>query len=225
MSASQVDRPKLKRIRLPRIGRGSAGLRMTGREFDAIDRYDDSYNYELFGGTLVVNPIPLEAEADPNDALGFYLRLYQHQRPEGTLDLTLPERYVNLTDLDRRRADRLIWAGLGRLPDPSIDKPTIVVEFVSRARRDWLRDYHTKRDEYLAFGIKEYWVIDRFRRTMTVFRSADPGPSEQVITEAGTYVTLLLPGFELPLVRLLEVADRWAKSHSSRKRPKGRGNS
>ena len=55
---------------LPRISPSSAGLQMTPEEFDAITNYDDRYRYELVHGVLVVNPIPSEAEADPNEELG-----------------------------------------------------------------------------------------------------------------------------------------------------------
>jgi Uma2 family endonuclease len=152
-----------------------------------------------------VNPIPSEAEGDPNEELGHLLRLYRDQHPEGrSLDKTLTERYIRTHD-SRRRADRVIWAGLGRRPDPKVDVPAIAVEFVSRSRRDWRRDYEEKRGEYLAIGVAEYWIIDRFRRTLTVYRLQD----EQVIHEAETYRTGLLPGFELPLAHLLALADEW----------------
>jgi len=119
---------------------------------------------------------------------------------------------VHLDD-SRRRADRVIWAGLGRVPNPRTDIPTIVVEFVSGSRRDRTRDYVLKRGEYLALGVKEYWVIDRFRRTLTVFRPAGKsGPQEQTIREDTVYQTPLLPGFELPLSRLLGIADDWNDS-------------
>ena len=52
----------------------------------------------------------------------------------------------------------------------------------------------------------EYWVIDRFRRIMTVYRARKP---EQVIQENEVYRPSLLPGFELPLAKLLTVADQW----------------
>ena len=81
-----------------------------------------------------------------------------------------------------------------------------MVEFVSRRKRDKRRDYEEKRREYLAIGVFEYWVIDRFARTMTVFRH---GQTEHVVHENGTYRTDLLPGFELLLARLLAVADEW----------------
>jgi Uma2 family endonuclease len=139
------------------------------------------------------------------------LRNYSKNHPQGSaLDKTLSEHEIRPGDA-RRRADRVIWAGLGRLPDPVEDVPTIVVEFVSRRKRDWLRDYEEKRREYLAMGISEYWVIDRFRRTMTVYRNPPRGPAEQVIAENEVYRTDLLPGFELPLAPLLAVAGDWRK--------------
>jgi Uma2 family endonuclease len=58
----------------------------------------------------------------------------------------------------------------------------------------------------MEIGIQEYWLIDRFRRIMTVFR---PNQPEIILTESETYSTPLLPGFELPLARLFAVADQW----------------
>ena len=97
------------------------------------------------------------------------------------------------------------------MPDPAVDTPTILIEFVSEAKRDWQRDYVDKRREYMAIDIAEYWIIDRFRRTMTVFLNQPDGPREQLVRENEVYRTPLLPGFELPLARLLAVADRWQK--------------
>ena len=60
--------------------------------------------------------------------------------------------------------------------------------------------------------MKEYWIIDRFHRTMSVFRRDPPVTGVErvdTIAETQTYRTCLLPGFELPLARLLTVADRW----------------
>lgn len=122
--------------------------------------------------------------------------------------MTLPERYVHLRD-GRRRADRLVWAGLGRRPDPRRDVPTIVVEFVSEGRRNGRRDYVEKRREYLQLGVREYWVFDRFRRCLTAFRDLPGEAAETLIPEAETYRTPRLPGFELPLARLLAAADDW----------------
>jgi Uma2 family endonuclease len=58
-----------------------------------------------------------------------------------------------------------------------------------------------------TIGVKEYWIIDRFRRRLTVVRGGTDPATEIVITEQDTYTTPLLPGFELPLAQLLAVAD------------------
>lgn len=184
----------------------SNGLELTPEEFDAIDDYDEEYEYELIHGVVIVNPIPLEGEVDPNEQLGYLLRDYQQRHTQGkALDLTLAERYVFLPSGSRRKADRVIWAGLGRRPQPKTDIPTIIVEFVSASKRDQHRDYVVKRREYLALGVKEYWVIDRFRGEMSVFRVT----AQLIVKRADEYATALLPGFVLQFDVLMSAADRW----------------
>jgi Uma2 family endonuclease len=92
------------------------------------------------------------------------------------------------------------------------DVPTIVIEFVSKSRRDQLREYEHKRRQYLDLGVTEYWVIDRFARKMTLFHRRPPRTGAEtatIVLETETYRTDLLPGFELELGRLLAVADKW----------------
>lgn len=189
------------------IGPDDNGILLTTEEFDAIEEYDEEYCYELINGVLIVSPIPSDGERDPNEELGRFLRNYGDDHP-GVLDATLFEEYVYLTN-SRRRADRVVWAGLGRVPDKKVDVPTIVVEFVSKRRRDRQRDYVLKRDEYLALGVQEYWVIDRFQRSMTVFRSSKGKNVVLTVKETDSYQTPLLPGFELKLSSILERADYW----------------
>ena len=189
-----------------KVGASSAGLLMTPEEFDAIEEYDDNYDYELIHGVLVVNPIPSEGESGPNELLGGLLFAYKEYHLQGAaLDRTMPERHINVPN-GRRRADRVIWAGLGRKPEFGVDPPTIAVEYVSESRRDRIRDYETKRIEYEQAGVKEYWIIDRFDRTMTVFRFGE-SPEPILIPHDRTYSTPLLPGFEVPLARILDDAD------------------
>lgn len=183
------------------------GATMTPEEFDAAEDWDENFVYELINGVVIVSPPPVEAERDPNDELGRLLRNYREQHPRGScLDGTLPEQMVR-SGRNRRRADRVIWIGLGRTPKPRHDVPMIGIEFVSKGKRNRARDYHVKRREYRKLGMAEYWIIDRFRRMMTVYRADG---TEQVITEGQTYTTPLLPGFKLPLAALLSAADRWS---------------
>lgn len=194
----------------PIIGPDSAGILMTPEEFDALEPeyWDENYRYQLINGVLVVTPPPLEEERDPNQLLGHLLLSYQEQHPEGrSLDKTLYEHEIRVRNI--RRADRVIWAGLGRRPRRKKDFPTIIVEFVSAGKRNWLRDYVTKRDEYLARGVKEYWIINRFDHTMTVFQSQRKRAKKLLVKSAEVYRTPLLPGFDLPLGQLFALADSW----------------
>ena len=87
------------------------------------------------------------------------------------------------------------------------DVASIVIEFVSNTNRDRRRDYDDKRAEYASIGVQEYWVIDRFRRTMTVCRGNQVA---RIVKQTEFYETTLLPGFQLSPGDLLEVADRWS---------------
>lgn len=189
-----------------------AGMRMSPEEFDAVEEWGEDYFYELVQGVLVVVPPPSEGERGPNELLGHWLLHYREHHPQGSaLDYTLPENMIK-TPLSRRRADRVIWTGLGRLPVVHRDRPTIAIEFVSQGKRNARRDYIEKRDEYLELGLLEYWIIDRFRRRMTVYRrggeETEPASMvELVVKEHQQYSTPLLPGFRLPLAELLNLCD------------------
>ncbi len=196
------------------LGPESAGILMTPREFDRAD-FVEGWRYELINGVLVVSSTPLRNERDPNQYLGHLLLIYQETHPQGSaLDATLPEETVITKKKNRRRVDRALWTGLGRLPTRA-DKPTVLVEFVSAGKRGHERDYVTKRDEYLAMSVKEYWVFDRFERPLTVFTRQAGKVKKRVIRENQIYTTDLLPGFELPLARLFSLADRWPSEEAS----------
>lgn len=189
-----------------RIGPESNGMLMTPDEYRAVEKWDEHYKYELVHGVLIVVPPPPAGERGPNGHLEHWLLTYQQSHANGgALDDTLSEQELE-TPSGTRRADRAIWCGLGRQPDETIDVPTILVEFVAKRARDRKRGYEEKRADYAGIGVKEYWIIDRFRRTMTVCRGAK---DLQIVKEAETYRTDLLPGFELSLAKLLAVADRW----------------
>lgn len=192
---------------LPAIGPEMNGTLMSPEEFDCAEEWEEGYLYELVNGVLVVSPPPDEGQRGPNDFLGYRLRRFQEESPLGrAMNSTLPEHTV-VTRRNRRCADRVIWCGLGRAPNTKIDTPAIIVEFVSQGRRSRRRDYETKRREYGEIGVREYWIVDRFDRKMTVVRY-DAGNEEEVVCdERQTYTTPLLPGFELSIGRLMAESD------------------
>jgi Uma2 family endonuclease len=202
---------KTRRRFTTQLGLRSSGILMTPEEFDNLPDcvFNKWLRYELINGVLVVTQPQVNAELAPNEELGYLVWCYKEFHPQGSIvDVNLPKQMIYFT-ANRRRADRAIWTGLGRVPDVEKDIPSIIIEFVSRSKRDFIRDYETKRAEYLGIGVRKYWIIDRFRRIMTVSLNRPEGVATLVIKEAETYQTDLLPGFTLPLARLLARADDW----------------
>jgi Uma2 family endonuclease len=195
------------------LGPRDAGLPMTLDEFEAAD-FERGFRYELIHGVLVVSPPPLEQERDANDELGYWLRTYKDRHANGhLLDLTVPEQNVR-TPAQNRICDRALWIGLGRQPRTRgphrrRDVPTVMVEFPSSRPADQRRDYEEKRIEYRDLGVREYWIIDRFRRAMTVYYWRGLRWVKRVVGEGEVYTTPLLPGFDLPLDKLLAISDRY----------------
>ena len=183
------------------------GMLMTPVEFDSVEEWEEGHRYELVHGVLIVSPAAGPGERSPNDELGYLIRLYRDTHPQGRIvDDTMQEQEIRTGD-SRRRIDRAIWLGLGRAPQTDADVPAVAIEFVSRPKRDRRRDYIEKRREYAAAGVRQYWVIDRYRRRMTIYE----GPTgERVISEPDVFTTELMPGFEFPLSRLLSIADQYA---------------
>ena len=79
--------------------------------------------------------------------------------------------------------------------------PSLVAEVVSRD--SVTRDYQIKREEYLAFGLLEYWIVDPFKRQVTVLTRHGDVWSEAIFRDSDTIVSLVLPGNETT------VADLW----------------
>lgn len=216
MATGLVTRPTRKPKPRPTTPYGprDAGIPMTLDEFESAE-FELGWRYEIIRGVLVVTPPPLEEERDANEELGYLLRGYQEHHPQGrALNLTLPEHNVR-TPTQNRRCDRAIWAGLGRRPrtrggPEQRDFPTITVEFPSSRPADQRRDYVEKQQEYRESGVKEYWLIDRFARRMTVFQWRGQRWVKRILGEKDVYRTSLLPGFELPLTRLFERMDEYA---------------
>ena len=79
--------------------------------------------------------------------------------------------------------------------------PAIVVEVVSR--RGEHRDYVEKREEYLRFGVREYWIFDPIRRVLLVQKRAGDAWEDRDLRDHEVYATDLLPGLEVAVGAIL----------------------
>src|SRR5881275_1256091 len=88
-------------------------------------------------------------------------------------------------------------AHLDRLRATWIEGPAdLVIEIVSPESDE--RDWQTKRAEYAAAGIPEYWVLDRDRRDAAFFVLAADGTYVRApLAGDGVFHSAVLPGFWL----------------------------
>jgi len=86
--------------------------------------------------------------------------------------------------------------------------PDLVIEVISPDSEE--RDYGEKREEYLRFGVREYWVVDADRREILVLRRSRGRWKERVLRPPVVYRTGLLPGFEFSCEAVFRAADEAA---------------
>jgi Uma2 family endonuclease len=189
-----------------RIGPGDHGRTMSLEEF-ADAGGEPGHSYELAAGVVHVVEVP---------GLPHGLILWELDRQLHAWAALHPGvlRYQASGD---RCAIRLPGVQTERHPDvalyltPSPDPvspwdrwiPEIVVEVVSPSSAT--RDYGEKPRDYLAAGVKEYWIVDPIKCVVVVLQRAGDVFREQKTSDS--YTTPLLPGFALDVSRLLAAGE------------------
>jgi len=177
------------------------GRTMTLEEFLEAEELD-GYRYELARGVLEVTEVPNE--------------------PHGVVVCNL-YRAVNRYDLDHPGVIHRYGGGsefrfwLPRMisvrnPDLGVvlrgaprdwrgrRVPALAAEVVSRGSVK--RDYETKREESLAYGLPEYWIVDPLKRQVTVLTRRGDSWNEAVFRDDQVIVSLVLPGFATTVAEL-----------------------
>ena len=78
--------------------------------------------------------------------------------------------------------------------------PDLAIEVLSPGQR--LPDIRSKIDSYLAFGIREVWVIDPGQRAIEIFH----GAARQRLSDGDTLTTTHAPGLRLSLTEFFDKA-------------------
>ncbi len=159
---------------------------------------DDGNRYELIDGELHVTSAPHFWHQVVQGNLQFALDNWSRQSGAG---LTTPGPGVIFSPVDAVIPD-VVWVSHARLSEILGEDgklhaaPELAVEVLFPGRANTERDRVTKRRHYGDWGVQEYWIVDRFARTVEVFRLAE-GALQPVATllETDTLASPLLPGF------------------------------
>ena len=171
---------------------------MSLAEFEHADG-QEGHVYELSRGVVTVVDVPDRRHALQLDAIRDQLYAYKHSNP-GRIHVVLPgsECKILLHGLESERHPDLAIYKLPPLDDEEDQWatwiPEIVMEVVSRSSRH--RDYEQKPDEYLQFGILQYWILDAETQEMLVLRRFGGRWVRRVVRPPEVYKPRLLPGLE-----------------------------
>jgi Uma2 family endonuclease len=184
------------------LGPGDHGRLVSDEEF-AEAEFAEPWKYERVEGRLVVMFPDGQEHIDVSEPWRDRLGAYKLVHPEW-VQIVKSEAWVRIPDGTDRIGDIGVYLTSDR-PTPKIPDriPELMFEIVSPGRESRDRDYVEKRADYFRIGVREYVIIDRFARRVTVLTHAPEGYEERMLTPADTYTSPLLPGLAIPLVEVL----------------------
>ncbi len=191
-----------------KIGPADHGKRMALDDFDHAE-VQEGYLYELGRGVIVVSDVPSKRHLFQFTAIRDQLVAYKLAHlgrihtiaGSGECKILVPgyesERHPDLAVYKTAPpdADDELW---------SIWIPELVIEIVSPGSEQ--RDYDEKREEYLAFGVQEYWIFDADKEQVLVLRRMGGQWRERLVRPPELYRSTVLRGFELTCQQVFEAA-------------------
>jgi Uma2 family endonuclease len=183
------------------IGPADNGRALTLEEFIEAE-VEDGYRYELARGVLEVSNVPNDPHGQVVSNLygsiasyrqthtGVVLRFGGGAEFQFLLPRMISGRHPDLAVV-LRGAPR-DWRGR--------TLPALAAEVVSKSSVK--RDYETKREEYLAYGLLEYWIVDPLKRQVTVLTRHGDEWNEVVLRDQQVITSLVLPGFATTVAEL-----------------------
>jgi Uma2 family endonuclease len=167
---------------------------------------DDENRYELFEGEVFVSRAPGLPHQTVLANLLILIRAFLAENPVGKI---WPTAGVIFDNFNAAIPD-LVFVGKEHIEaiasgEKITGAPDLVIEIVSPGVENERRDRTVKRQAYSKFGVREYWVVDRYRQTIEVFRLGQ-GQLVLVTTLANNdqLTTPLLPAFTCLVSRVFE---------------------
>jgi Uma2 family endonuclease len=191
-----------------RISPADHGRRMSLEQFDRAEGTAGHW-YELARGVVTVVEVPGPRHLAQVNAARRQLAAYDLAHAgeihaiAGSGECKIPVAGLE----SERHPDLAIY----KTPPPeeedvwSVWVPELVVEVISPGSEE--RDCVEKREEYLRFGVQEYWIVDAGKRQMLVLRRSRGRWREQLVRAGQTYRCTLLPGLEFAFDPVLAAAE------------------
>jgi len=176
-------------------------VKLTVRSYMSIPEGDDK-RYELIDGELILAPSPVPQHQIIAGNLFSILDSFVRSQELGRLlyapmDVVLSEHDVFQPDILFISKNRLRIIG-----DRNIQgAPDLVVEILSPSTEG--RDRGIKLEQYLRYGVREYWIVDPQERTLEVLRAGNTEfETLRVYPEGTTATSPILEGILVEVERL-----------------------
>lgn len=158
---------------------------------------DDGNRYELIEGELFVSRAPGLPHQNILANLLTLLKVFLAAHPLGKVWPTPGVIFDNHNAV----IPDIVFIRQERLPDIAADEkvtgaPDLAIEIVSPGAENARRDRIVKLQTYSKFGVREYWVVDGYRRTIEIYRLEQERLALVVtLTNDEELTTPLLPEF------------------------------
>jgi Uma2 family endonuclease len=166
----------------------------------------DGNRYELIAGDLHVTTQPSLEHQLVSDAICRELYIWARRWAAGSIAVSAPG---IILAADEAFAPDVVWYSAERLqasrrPDGKFyGPPDLAVEVLSQGAKNAKRDRELKPARYAFWGIPEYWLVDRFTRTVLIYRLLGPAYElAATLTASDTITSPLLPQFQCPVAEL-----------------------
>jgi Uma2 family endonuclease len=190
-----------------KIGPADHGRRMSLADFEHAE-VQEGRLYELGRGVIIVSDVPGLHHLMQLNAIRRQLHAFDFRHPGRIHTIASgSDCKILLADLEsERHPDLAIYKNAPPEGDDFWASwiPEIVIEVVSPGSEQ--RDYVEKREEYLRFGVREYWIVDADRQEVLVLRRWGGRWIERILRPSDTYRTRLLPDFEFACALVFEAA-------------------
>lgn len=169
------------------------GLRIKADEYLALS--NDGFRYELLDGIVYLSPRPSfqhqRTITEIARQLGNYLDRHRIGEAAHSIDFKLNENVVYRPDVIFLSNEKAARCG-----NAVTEVPDLIVEIISPDSRSF--DTQTKRGDYEAAGVHEYWLIDPVRKTFC-FYVLENGQYREAPSVDDPFLSIILPGFALDL--------------------------